>query len=66
MEQLPLAGRRSGADVVEVGATDAPGEDQIGGGLDDPAARGRACRGELGRRGHTFSIELSGPTGLVL
>ena len=47
VEQLTLAGRRARADVVQTGAADATGEDQIGGGLDDTCAGGGALRRQM-------------------
>jgi hypothetical protein len=44
MEQLALARRRLGADLVQAGAAYTAGEDKIGGGLDDPGARRHTSR----------------------
>ena len=58
VEELALAGRRSGADVVEARAADAAREDEVGRRLDDPGAGRGALRGELAvaasRQGSAF------------
>src|ERR1700722_15065184 len=64
VEELALAGRRPGPDVVEARATDATGQHQVRRSGHDTTAGGRSLGGELHGRGHDgHSTEFSGPVG---
>ena len=64
VEELALAGRRPGPDVVEARATDATGQHQVRRGGHDAAAGGRSLGGELHGRGHDGPrYRVSGLTG---
>jgi hypothetical protein len=58
VKELALARRGPGADVVEAGAADAAGEDEVRGRLDDAGAGRLALRREIDRLGNTVTIAL--------